>query len=729
MSPKLPAKGTPKSNVSNPLPDAPGPSRRPGTPPLSTMDLAPLSLREVITNVPQGADAHPNVVISQTPSSATSLRAEALSLRDYWIPSDTALPDPDKRGFRIVKGRHYVDLVDGHVVQVALDSRSGFYRARLASERDASGPWLVRDHDLWKPLEDSPEKLRLRSSADLEVEIDRLSTALDESDEHLRKLKHDWRALKGTEDERSAIVRYEVQSLKHLAKLEKLVEFYATEQRSLFIHKGVDKYETAWLDMHKGLLRIHYKISTISESRWRLSVSANTGSNDEHYRSIATYLKSRLVLLRKRQIAGEEVQKRASNPKAVLEGLDYHPMDIHETTADWVFAKSQTLSAAHFARIPHLLSMSFVKLVGAFTNVDSIPSEAHLPVLSHLIDKCSSIKSSYETLDVARNAVHSAAREEIVEVIKTFEIGLDERFAFYYRQLQSASSIPPLTMTIDFDFLANQRTSGGPPKHVKMFQSPDDSGDINIGQKRRTAGSESLVDVTHPRNLEMVLQTYQLRNREWRYFEASEEKTLANLTLEARLLLKNTDEHLRTVHHTGTVEHLHYNAREVDDLRLQIERAANPATADTALLVQRLDQVSDRLRKAADEVRIHHYKNQSFLSADQVAYLFNHGQLRAKRVHTRLEQGDGQHKEFIDVYSLNDKLTGRPFCIAHFHYEKSNSSLLDYKPHGGHLETLEHAGSNGFFQRQDEQPGRPLKEIWRLTLDQKTAESIFELAA
>jgi hypothetical protein len=261
-----------------------------------------------------------------------------------------------------------------------------------------------------------------------------------------------------------------------------------------------------------------------------------------------------------------------------------------------------------------------------------------------------------------------------------------------------------------------------------MFQSPDDSGDIHIGQKRRTAAGESLIDVMHPRNPEMVLQTYQRRNGEWRYFEASEETPLANLPLEARLLLENTNEHLRTAHHTGTVEDLHYDAREVDDVRLQIERAANPATADSALLIQRLSQVSERLRKANDEVRSHHFKNQPFLSADQVAHLFDHGHLRAERVHTRLEQGEGQHKEFIDVYSLNDKLTGKAFCIAHFHYEKSNSSWLDYKPHGGHLEPPEQAGSNGFFPRQDQQPGRPLKEIWRLTLDQKTAELIFESA-
>ncbi|WP_322845711.1 hypothetical protein [Pseudomonas sp. B33.4] len=731
MSPKLPAKGTVKSNTSTRLPHPPDASRRPGNASLHDVDVSTLSLGEPIDSTHGGGARHSAVFISQTTSdSATALPTERRPLEDFWITSKAALPAPDPQGFRTVKGRHYVDLPDGHSVQVVLDSQSGFHRARLASERDPSGPWLVRDHDskLWKPLDDSPEKLRIRSAADLDLEIERLTKVLDESDEYLNKLKHDWRALKGTEDERSAIVRYEVQGHKHLAHLEKLVAFYATEQRSLVRYKGVRAYEIAWLDLHKDQLKTYYKISTISESRWRLSAPANTMLTDEHYRAMATYLKNRLVLLRKRQIVGDEVQKLSRNPIAVLEQLGYHPADIHKTTADWVFAKSQAMSAAHFARIPQLLSMSFLELVDAFGNVDSIPSGVRLCALSHLIDKCGLIKKSYETLDIQRDAIHSASREEIVEVINTFEIALEERFDFYYRKLQSAASIPRLTTAIDFDFRADQRMSGRPAIPAKMFQSPDDPGEIRIGQKRRTAEGEELIDVMHPRNPEMLQKTYQRRNAEWRHFVVSEEKSLAKLTLEARLLLASTDEHLRTAHHARTVEDLHYSAREVDDLRLQIERASNPLTGDTALLVQRLSQVSERLRKAAVEVRIHRYKNQSVLSADQVAYLFDHNHLSAKRVHTRLERGEGQHKEFVDVYALNDTLTGKPFCIAHFHYEKKNSPELDFKPHGGHLETIEQAGPDVLFLRQDGQPGRPLKEIWRLTLDQQTADSIFSFA-
>ncbi|MBC3271487.1 hypothetical protein HU765_16195 [Pseudomonas sp. SWRI81] len=66
-------------------------------------------------------------------------------LEHYRVPATARLPAPDERGLRTFKGRHYVDLPDGLVVQVATDAQTGLVRATLANERLPSGPELVRD--------------------------------------------------------------------------------------------------------------------------------------------------------------------------------------------------------------------------------------------------------------------------------------------------------------------------------------------------------------------------------------------------------------------------------------------------------------------------------------------------------------------------------------------------------------------------------------------------------
>jgi hypothetical protein len=729
MSPKLPAKGTLKNTPATRLPDAPGPSRLPGNSTLPDVDRLNINPGGATSSVRHGGEASNTGTTSHGPAgSVTDLPIAQRELHDYWIPDDVTLPAPDPQGLRTYRGRPYVDLPDGHAVPVALDSQSGFYRVTQTGERVPSGPWLVRDRDnnFWKPLEDSPEILRIRSTEHLETEIARHIKTLDESHERLRQLKYAWRTRIGTEDEKSAIVRYEVQGHKHLAAVEKLVGFYTTEQRSLVIAHGARVFEKDWLNMNKDLLKIHSNIATISESRWMLNVPAHT---EEHYRTTATYFKNRLALLRKSQIVADEILRISPEPTAVFAEAGYHPMDIHTVTASWVRATSLTLSAAHFAGVPEILSMSFSELVNTFCHVDSIPVEARLPVLSLLTDKCNLLKDSFEIVDTAQNPVHAAAREEIINVIRNFENTLEDRFAFYYRNLQSASSIPALEMVIDFDFPAQRSVSRPSEMPVRMFQSPDDPGEIFIGQTRRTAEGQELIDVAHPYTTHMVAQTYEHRNGQWRRFETTGDKTLASLTIEARQHLETTDEYLRRAHHAGVIERPRHDYRKLDDLRLRLEHVSIPATDDTALLVRRLTQTSQRLRKADEEARIHRFKNDSFLSTKRVAFLLSHDRLRVKQEQTRMEHGEGQHKEFLDIYSLDDELTGRPLWKAHFHYARKDSPALDFKPHGGHLGSLQDAAAGIFFRRQDEQPGRPLNEVWELTFDEKTAQKIFDLAS
>ncbi len=78
------------------------------------------------------------------------------SLAAYHVAAAGRLTDIDAEGFRSFKGRQFAELPDQEIVQVGADLQTGLYRARLASERNPSGPVLERDSDgaRWHPLEE-----------------------------------------------------------------------------------------------------------------------------------------------------------------------------------------------------------------------------------------------------------------------------------------------------------------------------------------------------------------------------------------------------------------------------------------------------------------------------------------------------------------------------------------------------------------------------------------------
>ncbi|MCF4997321.1 hypothetical protein GIW70_09400 [Pseudomonas syringae] len=84
------------------------------------------------------------------------------ALSHYWITAAVRLPQADAQGFRTYKGRLFADVADGNVVQLAVDSQSSLYRAKLASELQPSGPILEYDAAtrLWYPVEDSPSAVQ-----------------------------------------------------------------------------------------------------------------------------------------------------------------------------------------------------------------------------------------------------------------------------------------------------------------------------------------------------------------------------------------------------------------------------------------------------------------------------------------------------------------------------------------------------------------------------------------
>ncbi|HEX4551417.1 hypothetical protein [Pseudomonas sp.] len=93
----------------------------------------------------------PPLSISRLPGTSALVEAIAIPaarpLSDYWINSAAVLPAAGPQGFRVFRRRRYVELSDGHFVQVALDPVANQWRATLASERIPSGPVLLPGPD------------------------------------------------------------------------------------------------------------------------------------------------------------------------------------------------------------------------------------------------------------------------------------------------------------------------------------------------------------------------------------------------------------------------------------------------------------------------------------------------------------------------------------------------------------------------------------------------------
>ncbi|MGY2442229.1 hypothetical protein [Pseudomonas sp. SDO52101_S400] len=93
------------------------------------------------------------ITISQLPlAESASIRSVLLSLKNYCLSLSARLPEADVEGIRHFKGRQFVDIAPGEIVQVQRDTATGEYRAMLPSERLASGPTLVLDRwtMIWK---------------------------------------------------------------------------------------------------------------------------------------------------------------------------------------------------------------------------------------------------------------------------------------------------------------------------------------------------------------------------------------------------------------------------------------------------------------------------------------------------------------------------------------------------------------------------------------------------
>jgi hypothetical protein len=642
----------------------------------------------------------------------------ALTVMRIVRPADPVAADP---------GNVYVATRPGRSEPIAFDVRRGWVGTLVGG---AGG------------MRRSAKPTEAARVADLVFELQALDLEFDQAMAKGEQLQNRWRALKGTDGERNVLEQLEEHHQRELSILEKTLGVHTEQREQIVAARGGTTYRKKVIMLQKGRLLTLNQLMIANDSRQLLDGPIFGGPVSDHAK-VAAHLSSKLELLRQRQAIADELLNKWRLSQSELNDAAFEPMDLHDTVAFWVYAKSRMfvdteatvdVNNAH----ARYLGFCFGEVTFAFRAFGSIPEQARIALLSDLLDQTSAIRVSYEELQLPNGAHHSRSREEIVAAIRTFEGTLEEHLNRFHQEQDTTSALPPHEQPIDFDFIPVQNRNQPSAAPRKMFRSKHHGVyRIRVGRPRRTAAGEELIDVINPHDPTEVLQTYERREGEWRRQIARQEKNLATLTTQAEQLLEKTDSHLHTAwrderakrNATSIVEFLSDRADDLTDVTRQIEQAPNPGAVDTATLLQRLEYDSQRLLNESEEIRLRLYKDPAYLSIDRVAYLINHGHLSATRTHVRVQLGKGNKKDFLDVYTLNDRQTDTPLWHAHFHYADKDSPALNFTAKGGHLKTLQQSRLGTSSQRRDEQAGRAHVRIWREDIDLSTAQQIFQLAS
>ena len=153
-------------------------------------------------------------------------RPEAGTLEHYRLRAPAGLPAANSAGLRVFKGRTYVDVAPGEIVQVQPGAAPGEYRAMLMSERMASGPSLFLDPQSGTWTSERPPSLATGGNV-IDIDVDavirevrngqaadgRVHTGRGDVFEHETLLNHSQvvRGLKQFPPEQAAIIRSELQ--------------------------------------------------------------------------------------------------------------------------------------------------------------------------------------------------------------------------------------------------------------------------------------------------------------------------------------------------------------------------------------------------------------------------------------------------------------------------------------------------------------------------------------
>ncbi|MBN6772859.1 hypothetical protein JRG42_05685 [Pseudomonas granadensis] len=660
----------------------------------------------------------------------------------YQVLHDLDASSPQRSVMRIVRpgdavatdaGNLYVASRPGSSEPVAFDSRHGWQGTIVYGAAGMPRTVAESSSAFWQRLE-------------VASELDQINLRVQKAHEKRQELIAAWLTAKDLEAEPAtrvagelkALVTRELHSHQELKSLGKALKYYKEQKSVINTLISEEGYRTKMIALQKGQMLAYQQLIECGLSRRALDGPLLDLAPDRLPRTVS-FLYRLMGHLKERQlIADNLVKKWKVSPNDLSDILT--SADTHNVVASWVLTKSvlldNPLSVGNAVQASDL-AVQFGMATVVYAALGKIPEDLHVSVLSGLSQQCAALRDWYDRLDLPAGPEHVTSRNDINAEIQAFEHTLETRLTRLYLDQPDGSARPAPDQPIDFDYIPPQDRSGPQTKPWRLFRAKKNGvSKINIGESRRTALGEEVIDVSSPFDPKQPIQTYEHREGEWRPVQTIRKKPLPALLAKADRLLRKSESHVNTAlreeqkkyNPDNIVEALERKVGALDDTALQLQRFEH-SDANAKALVQRLKQDSQRLRTTGEDIRIRIYKDKNFLCVDRVIYLIDREHVRARKTATRLKRGKGQDREYLDIYVLTDAHTGASLWHAHFHYPAVDTPAPNFKVRGGHLKTLEQSAKGSMSQRREEQAGRPHVAIWRPDFDKRTAQRIFDLAA
>ncbi|MXI48912.1 hypothetical protein GRW89_20610 [Pseudomonas moraviensis] len=625
----------------------------------------------------------------------------------------------------------YVASRPGRSEPIIFDARYGWRGTSVTGAAGMQRGTGVAPSELWQRVE-------------VGIRLGHFNKRIEQDTAKSEHLKEVWRSIREAGGERSEAVKRETMALldrelhshQALRSLAKAIKFHKQQKPAVrhFIKK--EDYDKKMIAMHK--IQMSFYDQLVECGLTRHALGGPLIDIDRLPRTV-NVLGKILGHMRERQHIADNLVDTWRVAPDEFSAYALTPMDTHDVVASWVLAKSLMLddhqSGGNYPQASELATR-FGQVTFVYGALGKIPETSHPAILRDLLQECTALRYWYERLDLTPDEQHATSRTAITAELKIFEETLTHRL-FQYQRQPDLPALPINDQAIDFEYVPEQDRSGFQPPPKRIFKAKKHGiYKIHVGESRRTAHNEEVIDVRSLHDPQQPVQTYEQRAGEWHPVRATQDTTLPDLTLRANQHLEQTDAHVREArreesrknHPDNIVEMLERKAGAMDEIALQLRRQ-EPTDGETDALIQRLQDTSERLRSEGENIRVRIYKDKQFLSPDRLLYLIDKGEVRAQKIETRLKRGKGQNRDFIDVYLLTDAHTYDPLWHAHFHYAKPDTPDLNFNVSGGHLKTLEQSRMGVRSQRREERAQRPHKPIWRAALDGHAAQKIFDLAA
>ncbi len=681
----------------------------------------------------------------------------------YQVMDDRDASWPGHKVYRIVKPGD----------PVATDPENRYVATRLGRSepitRRADGQWVGIVVGLAGGMPRKMGRLEAIKQQDTELvrELETHHRALQASQERLPSLLDTISRATDDNARRAARIAHEVYLRTHLNLLEQQIKRYETHQQLWIKKQADDLYRNELQDMRFSQVDYYSRLYMAEDDNFIALVGPsmpNPLPNPRQFRDfnrkMLASLAKRTPILAQRQAAiasllelapGRQTEQRIEQ---LSQGTPITPRAIDMgrlVTLSNLFSVGDPLDlnaplTLHFDATQEMTH--FREVYVTLEQIKLISENRQIAVLDNLLEQILVIRERFEAMSYyPAAATETAHQKAIIDILRGFDDAIGAELEQRYAQASSNEALSTSLDVIDLDFLPAQPSPSHSPaprkRLIKVRRGGEDH--LKLGQERITDNGETLVDIIEEHKPGVPFQTYRQVNGQWRGTRdpvpsppaEQPSKLLATRLNEANHLMGQVATYLANAHRdeqarqnpSNIVEYLGARAERLDlhATDLGALSAAEEPRAQT--LAASLRQAGQGLRTEGENIRLRIYKDPNVLSVQRLLYLIDKDQIDVSKVQDRAERGKGARKNYLDVYSIRDKVTQKELWHAHFHYARKDAAPQNFELKGGHLKTLAQSSLGVESQIRQQQQGLPHMPIWREAFDGRTAQQLFDRVA